>query len=153
MKSIALCVAAVLSVPALALAVDKSKVAYVGGTLDNIKEKSEGRVQTTGESFIWYEEKTGRTLKIPYSTFVEVEYGSRAGRRVQVDTQAGRVSRLRKTQHHYVTITYVDARSKEQVAVFEFGKDIVDHELRIIQGRSRKDITRLQEEPEASPAK
>lgn len=153
MKSAVLCLATFVSAPELVLAVDDDKVAYMGGTLDNIKEKSEGKIETTGESFTWHEAKTGQILKIPYSSFVEIEYGPRAGRRVKTAIQAGKVSRIKKTRHHYVTITYMDARKKEQVAVFEFSKDIVDHELGIIQRRSAKDIVRLDDEPKAGGEK
>jgi hypothetical protein len=48
---------------------------------------------------------------------------------------------LSKKQKHFLTIGYTDAEGKEQVAVFELGKDLYRTTLPILEARSGKKIT------------
>ena len=47
---------------------------------------------------------------------------------------------MSKKQKHYLTIGYTDAAGKEQVAVFELGKDLYRTTLPILEARSGKKI-------------
>jgi hypothetical protein len=51
-----------------------------------------------------------------------------------------------KKRKHFVTIGYKDSDGKEQVAVFELGKDIVRTSLAVIEARSGKKIEYQDEE-------
>jgi hypothetical protein len=55
-----------------------------------------------------------------------------------------------KKRKHYVTIGYKDDQGKEQVAVFELGKDIVRITLPILEARSGKKIEYQDEEAKKS---
>lgn len=55
-----------------------------------------------------------------------------------------------KKRKHFVTIGYKDAEEKEQVAVFELGKDIVRTTLPILEARSGKKIEYQDEEARKS---
>ena len=123
------------------LAVDKKKVAYVGGTLEGVKEKIEGTlVDISGESFQWKIDKTGTIINIPYARFIELEYGQKAGHRVKTAIFLSPIALFKKSRHHYVTITFKDAQDKEQAGVFEFGKDIIRTDLKVMSVRSGQPI-------------
>ena len=124
-----------------ALAVDKKKVAYVGGTLEGVKEKIEGTlVDISGESFQWKIDKTGTVINIPYARFIELEYGQKAGHRVKTAILLSPIALFKKSRHHYVTITFKDAQDKEQAGVFEFGKEIIRTDLKVMSVRSGQPI-------------
>jgi hypothetical protein len=53
---------------------------------------------------------------------------------------------LSKKRNHFITIGYSDEAGKEQVAVFELGKDIVIPTLHILESRSGKKIIFQDEE-------
>ena len=54
------------------------------------------------------------------------------------------------TGRHFVTIGYKDDEGKEQVAVFELGKDIIRTTLPILEARSGKKIEYQDEEAKKS---
>ena len=45
-----------------------------------------------------------------------------------------------KKRNHFLTVTYKDAASKEQAAVFELGKDIVRTSVKVVEVRSGKEV-------------
>jgi hypothetical protein len=55
-----------------------------------------------------------------------------------------------KKRKHFVTIGYKDNDGKEQVAVFELGKDIVRTTLAVLETRSGKKIEYQDEEAKKS---
>jgi len=140
-------------------AVDGRKAAYMGGThpaYSGAKDPIEG-VLNTGleEALVLTPEKidyAGQELRIPYNKMIDLEYGQKAGRRVglaaglAVISLVGVVALFSKKRRHYLTIGYYDDSGKEQVAVFELGKDIVRTGLTIIETRSGKKIEYQDEE-------
>lgn len=55
-----------------------------------------------------------------------------------------------KKRKHYLTVGYKDGDGKEQVAVFELGKDIVRTTLAVVETRSGKKIEYQDEEAKKS---
>jgi hypothetical protein len=55
-----------------------------------------------------------------------------------------------KKRKHFVTIGYTDGAGKEEVAVFELGKDIVRTTLPILEARSGKKIVYQDEDARKS---
>jgi hypothetical protein len=141
-KTLAFVLAAVVLVGVSLGAVDSKKAQYVGGTVKGIAEKSEGRFDTTNDEHLTFTpDKKGSTpLRIPYASISELEYGQKAGRRVGVAIMISPLALFSKKRNHFLTITYTDAESKEQAAVFELGKDIVRTAVKIVETRSGKDV-------------
>jgi hypothetical protein len=90
----------------------------------------------------------GQVLSIPYDHFIDMEYGKKSGRRVGAAVATtillgplGLLTLMSKKQKHFLTIGYTDAAGKEQVAIFELGKDIFRTALPILEARSGKKIT------------
>ncbi|HWQ32244.1 MAG TPA: hypothetical protein VNQ79_05120 [Blastocatellia bacterium] len=151
---------------AVALAgLDSKKAAYQGGTTKDkdfagAKDAVEGILNTGNETELRFEyqlSKTSRVYSIPYNQIIDIEYGQKAGRRVGAAvatalliSPAGLFLLFSKKRKHFVTIGYKDADGKEQVAVFELGKDIVRTTLAILETRSGKKIEYQDEEAKKS---
>jgi hypothetical protein len=140
----------------LALAgIGSKKAAYQGGTTKDkdfpgVKEAVEGSLNTSDEKelkFAYELNKSPKTFSIPYDQVIDIEYGQKAGRRVGAAvatailiSPVGLFLLFSKKRKHFVTIGYKDDEGKEQVAVFELGKDIVRTTLPILEARSGKKI-------------
>lgn len=122
------------------VAVDKNKAEYIGGTVPNLKEKSEGRLDTSDARALLFNTETNPTIRIPYKSITELEYGQQAGRRVAVAILVSPLALFSKKRKHYLTIAYKDAKGLEQAAIFELGKDIVRTTLKVVETRSGKKI-------------
>ena len=131
--------------------IGSKKAAYMGGTMAAFKESKkviEGTLDTSNNDelrFIYKMNKTEQSAVIPYSSVIDLEYGQKAGRRVGMAVGTtillgplGLLSLLSKKRKHYLTIGFKDSEGKDQVAVFELGKDIVRTTLAIVEKRSGK---------------
>jgi hypothetical protein len=142
---------------------DSKKAAYQGGTMrekyfPGAKDSVEGILNTADEKELKFEYKLNKSgdekiYSIPYDQVLDIEYGQKAGRRVGAAiatailiAPVGLFLLFSKKRKHFVTIGYKDTEGKEQVAVFELGKDIVRTTLPILEARSGKKITYQDEE-------
>ncbi len=141
------------------------KAAYQGGTTKDkdfpgAKEGVEGTLNTSDEKELRFDyqlNKASRTYTIPYNQIIDVEYGQKAGRRVGAAvatalliSPVGLFLLFSKKRKHFVTIGYKDGDGKDQVAIFELGKDIVRTTLAILETRSGKKIQYQDEEARKS---
>ena len=161
-KAIAFCLMVSLFVPTIALAgLGSNKAAYQGGTTKDkdfpgAKKAVEGYLDTGDENELRFEyslNKRNKTYSIPYKQFLDIEYGQKAGRRVGASiatavliSPVGLFMLFSKKRKHFVTIGYIDEAGKEQVAVFELGKDIVRITLPILEARSGKKVTHQEDD-------
>ncbi|MBA3948826.1 MAG: hypothetical protein H0X44_02645 [Acidobacteria bacterium] len=134
-SAIAACL--VLSVTLSAVPADMAM--YVGGTIPNLKDKTEGKLSTSSSSTLTFQAKDDAPISIPYKTVTSLEYGQKAGRRVGVAILISPLALFSKKRKHYLTVTYMDGKA-EQAAVFELGKDIVRTTLTVLQVRTGKDV-------------
>ncbi|MFN7930283.1 MAG: hypothetical protein U0Y68_20625, partial [Blastocatellia bacterium] len=141
------------------------KAAYQGGTTKDkdfpgAKEGVEGTLNTGDEKELKFDyelNKAKKTYTIPYNQVIDVEYGQKAGRRVGAAvatailiSPAGLFLLFSKKRKHFVTIGYKGEDGKDQVAVFELGKDIVRTTLAVLEARSGKKIQYQDEEAKKS---
>ncbi|HZI20280.1 MAG TPA: hypothetical protein VEY09_16990 [Pyrinomonadaceae bacterium] len=149
--AIALCLTLVLTPTAFAL--DSKKAAYIGGTAADFKgakKNVEGTLALDNERELRFSHKfNGKAgaYAIPYDKIIDIEYGHKTGRRVGAAvatalliSPVGLFLLFSKKRKHYVTVGYSDDEGKEQVAVFELGKDLVRTALPILETRSGKKI-------------
>lgn len=144
---------------------NSKKAAYHGGTTKDkdfpgAKDAIEGILNTNNEKELIFEYKlnnVSKTYSIPYNQIIDIEYGQKAGRRVGAAiatavllSPVGLFLLFSKKRKHFVTIGYKDTEDKEQVAVFELGKDIVRTTLPILEARSGKKIEYQDEEAKKS---
>ena len=135
----ALMVALIVSEHA-ALALGSKDAAYFGGTLSMFgesKDPVEGRLDTSDEDVLVFgsfeKQFAGKSVTIPYKNILDLEYGQKAGRRVGAAAATtillgpiGLLSLFSKKRKHFLTIGFKDDNGKDQVAVLELGKVLVD---------------------------
>jgi hypothetical protein len=148
-RIVSLCLVLLLS-PLTALAVDSKKAAYVGGTapaFKDAKKQIEGTLVTSDEKEMRFLYNKDQVFSIPYDHFIDMEYGKKSGRRVGATVATtillgplGLLTLMSKKQKHFLTVGYTDAEGKEQVAVFELGKDLFRTTLPILEARSGKKV-------------
>jgi len=146
MKTVAVVALAVLA-GASALAVDKGKAAYMGGTLQ-LKAKTElsANTQLPDTLVLTPKPKEGTPIIIPWASIEESEYGQKAGRRIKTAIFLSPLALFGKSRKHYVTVSWKDATSADQAAVLEFDKDDIRHVLAVLKARTGKPITYQDEE-------
>jgi hypothetical protein len=127
------------------------KAMYIGGSVADFKgakDPIEGQFSTSDNDRLMflYGNKGLQNFAIPYARFIDIEYGQKAGRRVGAAvataillSPVGLFLLFSKKRKHFVTIGYKDTEEKDQVAVFELGKDIVRTTLAILETRSGQD--------------
>ncbi len=163
---IALCLIVSLLIPSVAMAgLSSKRAAYQGGTTKDrdfpgAKDAVEGYLDTSDANDLRFEyslDKRSKIYSVPYKHVIDIEYGQKAGRRVGASiataillTPVGLFMLFSKKRKHFVTIGYSDGAGKEEVAVFELGKDIVRTTLPILEARSGKKITYQDEEAKKS---
>lgn len=160
----ALCLTLFLNATALA-GLNSKKAAYQGGTTKDkdfpgAKDAVEGILNTGDETLLKFEytlNKQPKVYSIPYNQILDIEYGQKAGRRVGASiatalliSPIGLFLLFSKKRKHFVTIGYKTDDGKEQVAVYELGKDIVRTTLAILEARSGKKIEYQDEEARKS---
>jgi len=113
---------------------------YVGGTVSNIKNGTDGKVSTNDEKVFTFDYKDGQ-LAIPYDKVNSLEYGQKkAGRRQGLTIALTPIALLSKKRKHFLTLNYVDQNNKQQAVVFELGKDAVRVTLSSLEARTGRDI-------------
>jgi hypothetical protein len=126
-------------------AVRGDEAMYVGGTITSVPEKTEGRLDLSGESALNFTSKKG-TISIPYGKIESIEYGQKAGRRVGVALAISPLALFSKKRKHYVTIGFTDENGKKQGAVFEFAKATIRKALATLETHSGKKVEYESEE-------
>jgi hypothetical protein len=127
------------------------KAMYVGGTVSGLKEKTEGKVSSTDEKVFSFQHKSG-TVTIPYERITSLEYGQKAGRRVGLSIAVSPLFLLSKKRRHFLTIGYLDENQKQQAAVFELGKSIIQPTITSLESRTGKKVDYEDEESRKSGA-
>ena len=161
-KLIVLAITLSLTTSVFALGLDGKKAAYQGGTekekyFPGTSKPVEGMLNLKDDKEIKFEFNKTQTYAIPYDKIVDIEYGQKAGRRVGAAVATallispiGLFMLFSKKRKHFVTIGYKGAEGKDEVAVFELGKDIVRTTLPILEARSGKKLTYQDEEAKKS---
>ena len=130
------------------------KTMYMGGTINSIKEGTEGTSSAADEKVFVFDYPTGKhevgKLTIPYDRVNDLEYGQKAGRRLGLAIAVTPWALLSKKRKHYLTIGYQDENDKQQAAVFELGKDIVRVTLATLEARTGRKIDYQDEEARKS---
>jgi hypothetical protein len=117
---------------------------YVGGTVTDLKERTEGKPVMAEKTFVFQYKKT--QWELPYDRISTLEYGQKAGRRVgaaiglALINPVGMLMLFSKKRRHFLTIGYLDANKKEQAAVFELGKSAIRPTLRALEAKTGKKV-------------
>lgn len=117
-------------------AVRGEEATYVSGTLGGIAENTAGKLDFSGQfGMMFTTKKSSKT--IPYQEIASLDYGQKAIRRLPPAVGTGWVLKKRK---HYITVTFIDEAGRNQYAVFELAKAIVNSVATRLQTRSGKKL-------------
>ncbi|MBL8230090.1 MAG: hypothetical protein JNL98_16500 [Bryobacterales bacterium] len=120
-------------------AVRGDEVMYVGGTLQQIPEKTEGELSLEAADAAVFQSKKGE-FRIPYKNITSIEYGQKAGRRVGAAVVVSPVLLLSKKRKHYLSVAYTDEGGNKQGAVFEVSKGKTHSITTTLETRSGKKV-------------
>jgi|tagenome__1003787_1003787.scaffolds.fasta_scaffold20621549_3 hypothetical protein len=145
-KSIVIVLAITFLFESLAWAgLGSDKAMYVGGTVNDLKEGTEGKLSAKDEKKMVFTYE-GKTFVVPYDRVNDLEYGQKAGRRLGVAIVVTWMALFSKKRKHYLTIGYQDANDKQQAAIFELGKNTVRVTLASLEARTGKKVDYEDEE-------
>lgn len=155
-KPIAVFLASLLFTQAAMGGLSSDKAMYVGGTWSDLKEGSEGKLDTkdTKTAKFLLDGKGGKAYEISYVKITSLEYGQKAGRRVGATIALG-VTTLgigalpllfSKKRKHYFSIGFTAEDGSNQGIVIELGKDITRGTLKTFEARSGKKVEYESEE-------
>jgi hypothetical protein len=130
-------------------AIGSADTEYVGGTVNTIKEGTDGKSSAKDEKAFVFDYKGGK-LTIPYDRINDLEYGQKAGRRLGLAVVVSPFFLLSHKRKHFLTVGYLDENDKQQAAVFELGKDVVRVMLTTVEARSGRKIDYQDEEARKS---
>ena len=118
-----------------AAAVRGDDVRYVGGTIVQIPQDTEGSLLINPDKGLLFECKKGN-FEIPFERVTSLEYGQKAGRRLGVAVLVNPVFLLSKKRKHFLTIGYKDTKATSQGVVLELAKGLPAKVITIVEARS-----------------
>ncbi len=127
-------------------AVRGNKAMYVGGTITNVPEKTQGTLDLSSEDVAIFNAKSGQKFEIPYKNVGSLEFGQKVGRRVGAAVAVTPFLLFSKKRKHFFTIGFTDSAGNKQGAVLELAKGIVQSTLSTFESRSGKKVEYESEE-------
>lgn len=119
----------------LVAGIDKDAAMYIGGTVKEIPDGSEGKLDFSKDTKMLFRWKNG-SWELPYQQIKTLEYGQKAGRRVGVAVAITVWALFSKKRRHFLTIGFEDAQGKRQAALIEIGKAKVKTSLAVLEART-----------------
>lgn len=108
---------------ASATIVENGEVMYCGGTINNLKEGTIGRLDTTSDSNLIFE-AGGTKLAIPYAKITEFQYSRQLARHLGVVATVAVVLVKHRQRRHFFRIDFRDEHDTPQVVVLEVSKEM-----------------------------
>lgn len=112
-----------------------AKATYVGGSLPGLPDSVKGRILTTETAVFRFDAKE-LAAEIPWDRINMLEYGQRVGRRIGMAILVSPLFLMSKSRKHFLTISYVDERDRQQALVFQLDKDRVRSVLVSMEART-----------------
>jgi hypothetical protein len=112
-----------------------AKAIYVGGSLPGLPDSAKGRIHTTETDAFRFTAKD-LDAEIPWERINLLEYGQRVGRRLGMAILVSPLFLMAKTRKHFLTVSYVDERERQQALVFQLDKDHVRSVLVSMEART-----------------
>jgi hypothetical protein len=125
------------------------RVEYLGGTVETIRVKSDGRLVFSDREDLQLAIRGG-AVRIPYDRINVLEYGQRVNRRVVEAVVISPLLLLSKSRKHYLTIGFRDSQGDQQSLVFRIDKDDVRTVLSSLEARTGRKVEFTDEEARKS---
>ena len=108
---------------------------YVGGTLADLRPRTQGRIYTSDQQALLYVWK-GARMRVPYGDINLLEYGQQVGRRYLSAIVVSPLLLLSKSRKHYLTVGYKDEEGQQQAVVLQVHKDDVRALIAALEART-----------------
>lgn len=102
-------------------AVRGHEVMYVGGTIANLPEATEGALDMTDSKRLVFSSPKGK-FEVQYENITSVEYGQKAGRRLAVALVISVWALFSKKRKHFLTLGFKDEHNQPHGVVLELPK-------------------------------
>jgi hypothetical protein len=112
-----------------------NKAVIVGGSLPGLPETSKGRIDTTDEDAFLFDGKSVE-VEIPWEKINMLEYGQREGRRIGLAIVISPMFLTSKSRKHFLTLSFLDERDRQQALVFQIDKNHVRSVLVTLEART-----------------
>ena len=132
-KLVALFLLLALTLPAAA--VEDGQAMYSGGTVPALTAGLVGRLDTTSETSLAFEYGSNK-LAIPYAAIESFEYSTEVAYHLGVLPAIAVALLKRRERRHFFRISYRDANSVSQVAIFEVPKRMPRTLQSVLQART-----------------
>ncbi|MBZ5631938.1 MAG: hypothetical protein LAO55_02315 [Acidobacteriia bacterium] len=117
------------------LAGAQTRVEYIGGTVSQIAEGTQGSIVLTDDRYLaFYAGKV--QMRVAYDRVNLVEYGQQVGRRMALALVISPVFLLSKSRKHFLTIGYSGEDGKQQAWVFRVDKQSIRSTLAGLEART-----------------
>ena len=120
-------------------AVRGDEVMYVGGSMQDIPEKTEGKFAMDSPTGAEFNCDKGR-FAILYKGITSLEYGQKSGRRIGIAIAISPIALLSKKRKHFLSIGFTDEKGVKQGAVFELSKRNTHEIIATLEARSGKKV-------------
>ncbi len=113
----------------------ESRVSYLGGTLGQFSQGSDGALDAVDQDyFVFWTRK--QNLRVPYTRINLLEYGQKVSRRVAMAVLISPMFVLSKKKQHFLTVGYQDDDGKQQAMVFRVDKSDIRTVLVTLEART-----------------
>jgi hypothetical protein len=121
------------------------RVAYIGGTLQVLADKSEGALDTTHDQYLFFRTRE-LTIQVPYERVNLLEYGQKVDRRLLMAIVISPMFMLSKKRAHFLTVGYSDEAGRQQAMIFRVDKNDIRALLVSLEARTGRKVTFQDEE-------
>ncbi len=121
------------------------RVEYIGGTVAELKEKADARMDTADAATLVVQFKK-QSLTVPFERINQLEYGQKVDRRYLSAVLVSPIFLLAKTRKHFLTVGYEDAEGRQQAMIFRVEKGDVRALLVSLEARTGRKVTFQDEE-------
>jgi hypothetical protein len=121
------------------------KAEYIGGTIANIPQRSDGIIQTIDETYFVFLSKHAQ-IKIPYERINLVEYGQKVNRRYIPAVVISPIFLLAKKRDHFLTVGFQDDSGNQQALIFRVDKNDIRATLVSLEARTGQQVQYQDEE-------
>ncbi|MCC6265630.1 MAG: hypothetical protein IT169_18815 [Bryobacterales bacterium] len=112
-----------------------AKATYVGGSLPGLPDSAKGKVDLTHTTIFRFD-ADAIEVNIPWEKINMLEYGQKVGRRIGLAIVISPLFLMTKSRKHFLTISYLDEKDRQQALVFEIHKDRVRSVLVTMEART-----------------
>jgi hypothetical protein len=121
------------------------RVEYIGGTVAELTEKADGRINTADAAQLVVQFKK-LALSVPFERINQLEYGQKVDRRYLSAVLVSPIFLLAKTRKHFLTVGYEDSEGRQQAMIFRVEKSDVRALLVSLEARTGRKVTFQNEE-------